>query len=142
MGGTHQWRRLNVIDWSNMNFTQDEFTCRCGCNTFNMDHDFLQTLQDVRTSYGRVMNVSSGYRCAAHPVEARKIERGGKPGAHYSGKAVDILVAGEAALELLRVALAHPNVKGIGVNQKGAHSSRFIHIDTLTGPNRPTIWSY
>lgn len=131
-----------MIDWSNMNFTQDEFTCRCGCNTFNMDHDFLQTLQDVRTSYGRAMNVSSGYRCAAHPVEARKIERGGKPGAHYSGKAVDILVAGEAALELLRVALAHPNVKGIGVNQKGAHSSRFIHIDTLTEPNRPTVWSY
>lgn len=131
-----------MIDWSNMNFTQDEFTCRCGCNTFNMDHDFLQTLQDVRTSYGRAMNVSSGYRCAAHPVEARKIEGGGKPGAHYSGKAVDILVAGEAALELLRVALAHPNVKGIGVNQKGAHSSRFIHIDTLTEPNRPTVWSY
>lgn len=131
-----------MIDWSNMNFTQDEFTCRCGCNTFNMDHNFLQTLQDVRTLYGRVMNVSSGYRCAAHPVEARKIEKGGKPGSHYSGKAVDILVAGEAALELLRVALAHPNVKGIGVNQKGAHSSRFIHIDTLTEPNRPTIWSY
>jgi zinc D-Ala-D-Ala carboxypeptidase len=133
---------LNMIDWANLNFIPEEFECRCGCGQMGMNHGFLQTLQDVRTSYGRVMNVSSGYRCAAHPIEARKIERGGKPGSHYSGKAVDILVSGEAALELLRVALAHPKVKGIGVNQKGAHSSHFIHIDTLTEPNRPTIWSY
>jgi len=131
-----------MIDWDSLNFIPEEFECRCGCAQMGMDHDFLQTLQDVRTSYGRVMNVSSGYRCAAHPIEARKIERGGKPGSHYSGKAVDILVSGEAALELLRVALAHPDVTGIGVNQKGPHSSRFIHIDTITEPNRPTIWSY
>ena len=131
-----------MIDWANLNFTPEEFACRCGCAQMGMDHDFLQTLQNVRTSYGRVMNVSSGYRCAAHPIEARKIEKGGKPGSHYSGKAVDILVAGEAALELLRVALSYPSVKGIGVNQKGPQSSRFIHLDTLTEPNRPTIWSY
>jgi len=131
-----------MIDWVNLNFTPKELECQCGCAQMGMDHDFIETLQNIRTSYGRVMEVSSGYRCAAHPNERKKINRGGKPGSHYSGKAVDVLVSGEAALELVRVALAHPSVRGIGVNQKGPWSSRFIHIDTLTERNRPTIWSY
>ncbi len=131
-----------MIDWSNMNFTPDEFTCRCGCGEFNMDPDFLNTLQDIRTQYGRAMRVSSGYRCAAHPIEARKIEAGGKPGSHYSGRAADISISGASALYLVKIAANNTQITGIGVNQKGPHRSRFIHIDTLTEPNRPTIWSY
>jgi zinc D-Ala-D-Ala carboxypeptidase len=29
---------------------------------------------------------------------------------------------------------------GIGVQQKG--SGRFIHLDTMEGGTRPTVWSY
>ena len=64
------------------------------------------------------------------------------PGAHASGRAVDIGVRGDRALKVIEVALKH-GMTGIGVNQKGG--SRFIHLDDLEASgkfHRPTIWSY
>ena len=63
-------------------------------------------------------------------------------GAHSTGKAVDIAVSGEKALELIRVAQAH-GIKRIGVQQSG--TGRFIHLDVCTeedGFPTPAIWSY
>jgi hypothetical protein len=51
---------------------------------------------------------------------------------------------GADALELVALALAY-GFTGIGVNQKGAHDGRFIHLDDLDnapGQPRPCIWSY
>ena len=61
------------------------------------------------------------------------------PGAHATGKAIDIAVSGERALRVIELALA-AGVKRIGVNQKGAH--RFIHLDVCDEKTSPTIWSY
>ena len=140
-----------MADWDNMNFVPEEFECRHCANNPScpghskdvMDDGFLNVLQEVRNTYGRPMHVSSGYRCERDPVEAGKIARGGKPGSHYSGKACDIAVTGASALYLVRVALNHTKVTGVGIQQKGPHNTRFIHIDTLTTEGlRPNIWSY
>ena len=61
------------------------------------------------------------------------------PGAHSTGKAIDIAVSGERALKVIELALA-AGIKRIGVNQKGAH--RFIHLDVCDDKTSPTIWSY
>ncbi len=139
-----------MIDWGELNFKPHEFACQhCpknkNCNGHDdniMDEKFIKALQEIRTSYGRSMVISSGYRCAAHPVEARKINRGGKPGSHYSGKAADIRCSGTEALTLLKVIMQYPKITGVGIQQTGPHSKRFIHVDTLEDYPRPNLWSY
>jgi uncharacterized protein YcbK (DUF882 family) len=123
------------MDWSKYpNFKADEFKCsHCGKN--EMKPDFLTKLQALRTTYGKPMRVTSGYRCPQHPIEAKKAA----PGAHASGCAVDIGVEGADAHRLLTLALG-AGFTGIGVQQKG--TGRFIHLDTMTTGARPTVWSY
>lgn len=123
------------MDWSKyQNFSAKEFDCsHCGKN--EMQPDFLQKLQTLRSVYGKPLRITSGYRCPAHPIEAKKA----KPGAHASGCACDIGIDGPDAHRLLKLAFA-AGFTGIGVQQKG--SGRFIHLDTLEGGLRPTVWSY
>ncbi len=123
------------MDWTNYpNFKPEEFRCS-HCGKDGVQKSLMDKLQALRTAYGKPMKVTSGYRCAAHPIEAAKAA----PGAHASGCAVDIGVQGAEAHRLLALAL-NAGFSGIGVQQKG--TGRFIHLDTLTGPTRPTVWSY
>ena len=95
-------------------------------------------LQELRDSYGKPMRITSGYRCPNHPIEAAK----SKPGAHASGRAVDVAVSHNEAYILLRLAV-RMGFSGIGVQQKG--DGRFLHLDDLEtkdGFMRPTVWSY
>lgn len=119
------------------NFSAGEFTCQ-HCGSEGIKLDFVQKIQNLRSIYGRGMTISSGYRCPEHPIEARKA----KPGAHASGRAVDIAVAGADALLVLQLALESGNFTGVGIAQKGDFGSRFIHLDDLDNERRPTIWSY
>jgi len=126
------------MSWSSPYFTQDEMRCQCGCNQDGMNADFMERLTSLRADWGKPMTVTSAYRCPQHPIEAKKA----KPGAHASGRAVDIAVQGEDAYNFLCAALGH-GFSGIGVQQKGG--GRFIHLDDLTqdeGWPRPTVWSY
>jgi uncharacterized protein YcbK (DUF882 family) len=137
-----------TINWDSFpNFGEKEFACRCGCGVSAMQEPAIQTFQDLRTSYNRPLTVSSGYRCVAHPVETAKIDKGGRPGTHNSGYAVDFQVGGKDAIELLRLALNDPRVTGIGIQQKGPWSKRFLHFDILPAgeggsPSRPHLWTY
>lgn len=118
------------------NFTKAEFDCKhTGRN--EMQHEFLVRLQQLRDMYGKPIRISSGYRDPSHPVEARKASSG----AHSTGLACDIAISGGDAWELLRIAMLL-KFAGIGIQQKGPHTGRFIHIDDwVTGP-RPNVWSY
>ncbi|WP_163832246.1 D-Ala-D-Ala carboxypeptidase family metallohydrolase [Spartinivicinus ruber] len=119
-------------------FTDQELTCRCGCGQQHMQPAFMQSLIQLREACNFPLPVTSGYRCAHHPVEKNKAT----PGAHQLGCAVDIACRGEHALIILRLAL-QLGFTGVGINQKGR--TRFIHLDrapaTHTRP-RPWIWSY
>jgi zinc D-Ala-D-Ala carboxypeptidase len=123
------------MNWSDYpNFSAQEFNCsHCGQN--EMKPEFMAKLQKLRETYGAPMKVTSGYRCPQHPIEVKKA----RPGAHASGQAVDIGVQGSDAHTLLRMAL-EAGFTGIGVQQKG--TGRFLHLDTLEGDLRPTVWSY
>tara|TARA_R110000824_G_scaffold103412_5_gene245631 strand:+ start:971 stop:1354 length:384 start_codon:yes stop_codon:yes gene_type:complete len=118
------------------NFGRGEFACS-HCGAEDMDATFMGQLQDLRTDFGKPLTISSGYRCPAHPIESKK-QNG--PGTHASGKAADISVSRADAVRLLRFAMLDQSFTGFGINQKG--NSRFIHLDSTTTTNRPTIWSY
>ena len=124
-----------MIDWGIYpNFSKKEFDCtHCGAN--QMTPAFMSKLQALRMLYGKPMRITSGFRCAQHPIEARKA----KPGAHASGCACDVGVEGRDAYDLVKLAF-QLGFTGIGVNQKAG--GRFIHLDTLEEPPRPNLWSY
>ena len=125
-------------DWTQFeNFSASEFVCQ-HTGEEGIKLDFVAKVQKLRTAFGRPMAISSGYRSPEHPIEARKA----KPGAHASGRAVDIAVSGADALHLLQLALDSGDFTGVGIAQKGDFGSRFIHLDDLDNERRPTIWSY
>jgi len=118
-------------------FTPSELRCQ-HTGDDGIEDGFLVKLNTIRHECGFAFIVTSGYRAPEHPIEAKKAS----PGAHATGRAVDIGVRGDRALKLIEVALKH-GMTGIGVKQKG--DSRFIHLDDLDGDDRfprPTIWSY
>ena len=117
------------------NFARDEVACS-HCGECDMDREFMDALQDLRNQFGPI-TPSSGYRCANHPVEARKRKPG--TGTHSSGKAADFSISRGDAVRVLRLAMMDGRFTGFGVQQK--NSGRFIHLDSTT-TNRPMIWSY
>jgi zinc D-Ala-D-Ala carboxypeptidase len=123
------------MEWSKYpNFKADEFKCsHCGDN--EIKEELLDKLQALRSRYGKPMRITSGYRCPRHPIEAAK----SAPGPHSSGLACDVGVEGADAHKLLGLAL-DAGFRGIGVQQKG--TGRFLHLDLVSSPNRPTVWSY
>lgn len=104
-----------------------------------MDEYFVLKLDVLREKMGHPLLLTSGYRCPAHNSA---VSSTGPNGPHTTGKAADIQISGAEAYRLVREAMLL-GFAGIGVNQKGFHAGRFIHVDTLpTSSNRPMIWTY
>ncbi|WP_085442553.1 D-Ala-D-Ala carboxypeptidase family metallohydrolase [Magnetofaba australis] len=124
-----------------LHFTNAELTCHCGCGRMEMDVGFMAMLEDLRIAFGKPLPVTSGYRCPEHNAA---ISVTGLNGPHASGAAVDVLVSGQDAYDLIALAKA-AGMTGVGIKQHGSHHTRFIHLDALpraTNQPRPTIWSY
>jgi len=121
-------------------FRDHELKCRC-CGKNLMDPEFMEKLEVLRVHFDTPMVVTSAYRCPKHNYT---VSTTGAKGPHTTGKAIDISIAGSDAHYLVRLAM-RMGFTGIGINQKGAHISRFVHLDTLTeeeGYPRPRVWSY
>jgi uncharacterized protein YcbK (DUF882 family) len=127
-----------VKDWDRYpNFKEKEFRCSYTGRTY-MDVRLMDSLQTLRSIYGKPIVISSGYRDPSHPIEAQK-ERGGE---HTLGLAVDIPCSHQEAYELLSIALSL-GFKRVGVSQKG--NGRFLHLgmaEQKDGMVSPHIWSY
>lgn len=123
------------------NFTFNELACR-GTGICEMDEEYMELLQKIRNEFGRPMIITSGYR---HPDWNEKVSTTGRHGPHTKGQAVDVLISGADAVELMAIAKMN-GMTGFGWNQKGPHNKRFLHLDNL--PNivgkqpRPHTWSY
>ena len=115
------------------NFSGSEMACRCGCGHDEMDQEFMRMLQALRDEIGP-MPVTSVFRCDAHNNEVSKV----KNGPRTLAKAADILISGERAMQLFENA-RQIGFSGIGLNQKGPHHRRFVHVDTV---DHRALWSY
>ena len=122
-----------IVDFS-PHFARYELQCRYS-GLCKMQASYMEKLEAIRIEFAKPMILSSGYRdTLKHPAEKGKI----KPGYHAQGRAVDVLVFGSDALRLIEIALRH-GMGGIGINQKGSKSSRFLHLDDREDL---MIWSY
>ena len=115
-------------------FKDSELQCS-HCGEVHMDEEFMRKIEALRESLGFPFVVSSAYRCKEQPLEATKKTTG----AHVQGRAMDIRASGEKALRLVTGATT-AGFTGVGLKQKG--NGRFVHLDDLDSPSRPTIWSY
>lgn len=123
-------------------FKPHELACK-HCGRMEFKQSTLDRLNKLRMLYGKPIRLSSAYRCPEANIS------GGYTQTHSTGQAVDILIGGAEAFEIMRIALLC-KFTGIGVNQKGGRE-RFIHLDDLTeeqakqlnsAATRPAVWSY
>jgi uncharacterized protein YcbK (DUF882 family) len=124
--------------WPNFSFSEASCSHTGKCD---IDNGFMDQLQELRRRYDRPITVTSLYRHVTHPVEEAKEQ----PGAHTTGKAVDIAVSHAEAHTVLRLAMNMGVFLGVGVKQKG--TGRFLHLDVLRNEEvsyipRPRLWSY
>lgn len=102
-----------------------------------MKESFMIRLVTLRQAFGEPMVVTSGYRSREYNSQI-----GGAPGsAHIEGRAVDVLMAGEGAFHLVKLALEH-GFTGIGLRQHGDWDRRFVHLDDASHHRRPRLWTY
>jgi len=118
-------------------FSAEELDCNCGECDGEMNEEFLTQLDILRAIYGRPMHLSSAYRCK----EYNYVVGGANNSPHLKGLAVDVVVSGVNAYDLVSSAL-DIGFSGVGVRQEGNWSGRFIHLDMDEGDHRPRIWSY
>lgn len=122
-----------IKDWTDFKYFKElEFKCH-HCDKCEMDYDFVEKLDTVRSIVGFPLRVSSGYRCPEHNMA---VSDTGPNGPHTTGKAADILLHGQQARDFLTIAVKF--FPGIGVKQKGIHTTRFIHVDDLGS----RLWTY
>mgnify|MGYP003155548437 FL=1 len=121
-------------------FSEEELRCK-GTGELKMMEEFMDKLILLRETIKQPLVISSGYRS---PIYNERIG-GSKNSAHILGKAVDIVCSGEKAFTIVKLATVL-GFTGIGVQQRGEHSKRFIHLDDVPKENkdmpRPWIWSY
>ena len=111
-------------------FRLEEFNCT-HTNKNQMDHEFLEKLDELRERVGFPFIITSGYRDATHPAEARKAEPG--TGTHCQGIAADIAVSNGFE----RMNIVHEAIKmgfSIGV------ARTFVHVDDRK--TTPVMWTY
>jgi uncharacterized protein YcbK (DUF882 family) len=110
-------------------FKREEFNCT-HTNENRMSEEFLEKIDRLREMCGFPFKITSGYRDATHPHEARKET----PGTHNQGIAADIAVSNATE----RMNIVHNALKmgfgGIGV------ARTFVHVDTRK--TTPVMWTY
>ena len=122
-------------------FSEEELRCK-GTGELKMMEEFMSKLIELRKKLGQPMVISSGYRT----LEYNERIGGSSKSAHILGKAVDVVCSGEKAYNIVKLGL-EIGFTGIGIQQRGEHSKRFIHLDDVEpdkyeGIPRPWIWSY
>lgn len=134
---------MSGVDWSTVvHFAPEEFECACGCGRNEMQPDFIRKLDDLRSRFDFPFVVTSGYRCPDHNA---KVSTTGRDGPHTTGRAVDLSLFGRRAFLVIRQASLFGFMTGLGLNQRGQHEKRFVHLDDLEagdGRYRPTVWTY
>jgi uncharacterized protein YcbK (DUF882 family) len=116
-------------------FTRQEFACQyTGKN--EISSELIDKLDELREACGFSFIITSGYRDATHPVEAKKAKPG--TGTHAQGIAADIKVNnGLQRFKIVEKAIAL-GFTGVGVARS------FVHVD-IRSPDDTTpfvMWTY
>ena len=138
---------MTAAEWATRypNFDYRKLACRCGkCGPesgLKMDPKFMDAMQAMRTELGQALVETSGFRCANHPEERKKAT----PGAHYFGKAMDVVIDGQKCHKILML-LSKYKFTGVGIGIRAGKN--MLHLDMCTvadAPHftaRPNVWTY
>jgi peptidoglycan hydrolase-like protein with peptidoglycan-binding domain len=109
-------------------FTVSEFACRDGSDDILIDSDLVETLQKIRSHFGKPLHVTSGYRTPGHD----KAVGGSGKGYHTKGMAADIWVSDT---DICKVAYYADEISdGLGgLELAPFDGGDYLHIDTRKG---------
>jgi uncharacterized protein YcbK (DUF882 family) len=133
--GYYIWNKGDTESLS-PHFKTSEFSCQCShkeCIEQKASIDLINKLENLRGNAGFPLQVTSGFRCAAHQKELGEsgLETAKGLSQHELGNAADIRCNSLTSAEL--TVKAEPLFACIGV------ARRFVHVDLRPGPKR---WSY
>jgi len=103
-------------------FNRSEFACKCGCGFDTVDAVLLQTVEKIRTHFGKPVVVNSSCRCPKHNAKVG----GAENSQHKKGRAADIVV------KSVDPAVVADYAESLGVSV-GRYST-FTHVDSRSGP--------
>ena len=112
------------------NFSKEEFACKCGCGTDNINTTLVERLQQLRNACGFPLVISSGCRCRSYNIS----EGGKENSAHLIGMASDIKCS-DSRYEILHWAFAL-RFSRIGI------ARNFIHLDIDPVKPQKVVWIY
>jgi len=113
-------------------FKEDEFECKCGCGTNNMQEEMKRRLDNARHFAKTPFVITSGCRCRTH----NNNEGGKSTSSHLTGWAVDIAVENSQARYKILEGLRNAGFDRIGIG------SNFIHADCDPNKTRYVVWTY
>jgi len=113
------------------NFTVREFACTDGSDPVFIDSELVTLLQNIRSHFGRPVQISSGFRTAAH----NKAVGGAAYSQHCYGRAADIHIAGVSTEQLASYAETLLPASG-GIGRYPAKG--FVHVDVRRNKSRWT----
>ena len=114
------------------NFTQEEFSCKCGCGFSDILPEIPHKLQFARNIIKRPIAINSGCRCPIHNSN----QSGSKNSSHLTGMAADISCVAPSDRWDLLFALQTAGFTRIGI------SKSFIHVDVDNNKPQNIIWVY
>lgn len=114
------------------NFSEWEFTCKCGCGKNEVEMEFVELLQKIRNRAGIPMRINSACRCEEH----NKAVKGAKNSAHVRCIAVDVEAKSTRARYYILEAAHYYGINRIGV------ARNFIHLDTDDTLPKDVFWLY
>ena len=118
-----------MADMITTNFFANEMSYRWGCGLYEMDEEFMRLLQILRDEMQGPLRVCIGRRSDPHNDRV-STAKNKKNGVYNLGQASNILTSGDRAMLIIEK-VRKVGFSGIGLSQKGNHSSRFLHLDTL-----------
>ena len=112
-------------------FSSEEFMCKCGCGSCNVDSELIAKLEQLFTAMNaKYIFVSSGVRCPEHSVAVG----GSRTDAHTKGIAADICVMKQNGNYYSSETIAREAEK-LGFNGIGIIDNTYCHVDIRNSEN-------
>jgi len=118
-------------------FSEEEFTCHCGCGIENPNREFLERLERARIRADIPFPVISGSRCADHNKDVGGIDFS----SHFADEDTESHAADVWTRGTRQRGIIVPSLVAVGFNRLGL-ADTFIHVDIDPALPPNVIWLY
>lgn len=127
------------MNWTKIKYFKEfEFRCKCGCGYDFIDPFLVETLDELRSLYGRPIKVNSGCRCPKHNIDVGGASQSFHiciPRRGLAAQAADITPVGRVDRDTMWE-LQQACLQIIGVKYGLIRYTSFLHLDTRDKPYR------